>query len=158
LISGAGKTYTWTARGDLLTETSATVVSGYSYDALGRLTQIQQTAQPPLSGTSTTGYAYDGLDRVVQRNSVSWAYAGLRSKPSSDGTTLFSGTPSSLGVLATQSGATSLLAVQGGHGDLEVSINSSGVLQGSFAYDPFGAALSGGSGSSVLGYQAEWTD
>ena len=67
-------------------------------------------------------------------------------------------TPSGLGVLATQTDTTSLLAVQGGHGDLEESINSSGVPQGSFAYDPFGNALSGGSGSSVLGYQGEWTD
>ena len=31
LISGAGKTYTWTARGDLLIATSATVQSSYTY-------------------------------------------------------------------------------------------------------------------------------
>ena len=48
--------------------------------------------------------------------------------------------------------------MQGAHGDREASINSSGVLQGSFAYDPFGNALSGGSGSSVIGYQGEWTE
>ena len=158
LVSGGGKTYTWTARGDIFSETTPTVQSSYSYDALGRLTQVLQTAQPPLSGTTTTGYAYDGLDRVVRRNSVAWSYAGQSSKPSSDGSTLLSREPSGLGLLATSSSGSSQLAIQGPHGDLEAGINSGGAVQGSFAYDPFGAPFSGNTSNSVLGYQGEWTD
>jgi RHS repeat-associated protein len=64
-----------------------------------------------------------------------------------------------LGLLGLKGSGAALFAVQGAHGDLEATFNSSGQRVDSLAYTPFGAAAgaSGGTGAQ-LGFQGDWTD
>ena len=148
LLSGGGTTYTWSANGNLLTAATAQLQTSYTYDGLNRLTQV--------TGSATTAYAYDGLDRMVERNQTAFAYAGASTKPSSDGSFTYARTPDDT-LLALSDGQHPALAAQGPHGDVELTLNATGSTSSTAAYDPFGGAL-GGSPSSRLGYQGEWTD
>ena len=156
MLSGAGATYVWAADGSLTSETTPTLVTTYGYDGLGRLVQAQQVARPPASGTTTTTYTYDGLDRVVKRNLTAFAYAGLDGEPVSDGTSKFGRGPGG-GLLATSTGGQASLAVLGGHGDVEMSVDAQGNVRGTAGFDPFGVGGPGGS-QQRLGFQGDWTD
>ena len=146
-----GSTYTWNARGDLTTATTATGTSTYGYDAFSRMTTAT------TSGGTTT-YSYDSLDRLLSRNSDTLTYTGTSIKPSTDGNQSYARTADDA-LLAASDGTTTTLAGVDRHRDLTYLANADGSVSGSHLYDPFGTVIgNAGSFGIALGYQSDLTD
>lgn len=142
-------THTWTPRGTL----DQIIGSGgadFDFDDLGRLTQTTPDSQAPIS------YTYDGLDRVAARNSVPFAYNAGAIDPVSIGSDAYGRNPAGSLVAIDETLAT--VAVRDRHGDVVASVDTTGNLVSSAAYDPFGEAYATTGATPALGYQADYTD
>jgi YD repeat-containing protein len=147
------RTGVWVNGTRTLTQTydAANQVVGWSYDAVGNLTN---------DGTAT--YSYDALNRLTQRGTTSYSYNG-DSVLVYDGATRYTQdliSPLSQVLQATQSGTTSdylygldrLAALSGGTrtwygsdalGSMRQTLSDTGAALGSVCYDPWGGVESG---------------
>jgi RHS repeat-associated protein len=145
--SSAGSTYTWTARGALLSAKEAGRTTSYVHDGFNRQTKA-----------GTTVYAYDGLGRMAKRGTTSFTYAGLLSQPASEGSTVTARTPDG-SVVAARLAPTAALLASDRHGDVIAAFTAAGVVTGTQSFDPFGTRTAGvGKIVGNLGFQGHWTD
>ena len=129
LTSDGVNTYTWDARNQLAS-ISGGVGASFQYDAFGR--RISKT----ING-QTTGYLYDG-DNVVQEQAGGVASANLLNG-GVDEVFLRSDSAGSQGLLRDELGSTVALA------------DSTGAIQTSYSYDPFGNTSASGTASNHSG-------
>lgn len=128
LTSDGTSTYTWNARGQLTTiAAEATTTATYGYDPLGR--RVART----ISG-SATGFAYNG-STAVQEKSGSTVTAN----------SIVGGTDQIL-QRTDSAGARSYLT--DGLNSTLALVDSSGVVQTSYAYTPYGATTASGAAST----------
>ncbi|MFE9187808.1 RHS repeat-associated core domain-containing protein [Micromonospora haikouensis] len=154
---GPNRTWTWTPRGTLETQTLGTISDSFTFDAFERLTQVVNT------GYAAT-YAYDALDRLAQRNNTSFAYNDLSNTPvrtpnlfGVDTAIMRDGNGQPLSDKTGTAAARTLIADRI-HGDLVAAANAvTGDLTASASYQPYGAS-SGSIGALPLGYQGGWAD
>ncbi len=144
LITGPSGSYSYTPRGTLDSAGS----TAYGFDALARL----------IDYNSVVGFTYDGLDRVAVRDAAVFEYAGTLIDPASDGTFSYARSPG--GRLVSESdGFTPELVGLSRHGDLSYVFGTTGTVNGTRVFDPFGQITSStGSFSSNLGFQADFLD
>jgi len=151
LLTGGGFTYTYTARGTLVSRTGSGETEQYSFDAFDRL----------VSGDGQT-YAYDGQNRLATRGATGFAYAGRGDDPVSDGTRTYARGPEGE-LLALSQGTQRLLVLSDEHDDLVAAFDAANTtlsgLDGSQAYSPFGQVLAQAGGMQTgLGFQGDYTD
>ncbi len=103
-------------------------------------------------------FSKNGLDRVAVRDGAVFEYAGTLIDPTTDGTFTYSRSPG--GRLVSESdGFTPELAGLTRHGDLAYVFGTTGTVNGTRVFDPFGRITgTTGSFSSNLGFQADFTD
>ncbi len=122
--------------------------TAYGFDALARL----------IDYNSVVGFTYDGLDRVATRDAAVFEYAGTLIDPTTDGTFTYSRSPGGR-LISESDGITPELGGLTRHGDLSYVFDTSGTVNGTRVFDPFGQiTASTGSFSSNLGFQADFTD
>jgi RHS repeat-associated protein len=145
--SSDGTTYTHDQIGDLTVIDRPGGMSTdwrSTYSSWGKLTKAEHTA-----GSSDVTYALDALDRVLSRTAASttsaYSYSGLgedlAKAVAGATTTLYASTPG--GPLAQKVGSTIRYYIRDQHGDLVGDTDTTGTLQGTILYDPWGQPLSG---------------
>jgi RHS repeat-associated protein len=152
---GNGNSYTYTANGDLATQTSSGGDYSFSSDAYG-----QQITDGPSS------FTWDALNRVVSAGEasnpsygVTLTYDGQSSQVASDGSASYSRDPAGqiTGVDSAAGGRTIALSDQ--HNDLSGTFTANGTsLSTSTTWDPWGGMLATSGPTIQVGYQGQWTD
>ncbi|GIF97014.1 LamG-like jellyroll fold domain-containing protein [Catellatospora citrea] len=148
LVTGAGASYTYTARGTLAQVSDGGGTRDTLSDAFG-MAVLQQGA----GGTQT--YTYDGLGRAIRPG---FAYTGVGNDLAADGAASY--VRDTAGALVGEvAGATNRFAFTDLHTDVVGQFTTTGtVLDGSTTYDPLGKVLQTAGMIGSLGYQSEWTD
>src|ERR1700722_5272103 len=151
---GQGNSYTYTANGDLASQTTSTGATlSFSSDAYGQ--------QVTDAGSS---YTWDALGRVVSAaeptgGSIALTYDGQSSQVASDSAATYSRDPAGqiTGVNSTAGGRT--IALVDAHDDLSGTFGAAGAaLATSTTWDPWGKQLAAAGPSIQIGYQGQWTD
>ena len=152
LQTGAGSTYTYTARGTLASVTTGSTVVPTTNDAFGQtVTQGGQT------------YTYDALGRVLTdategAGTRTFTYTGVGNTVAGDGTATYSRDPAGA-VVGINTGTSSVLAWTDRHTDVVANFTATGTaLTGSTTYDPLGKVLATANAAGNLGYQSGWTE
>jgi RHS repeat-associated protein len=148
LLAGAGSTYSYTPRGTLASVTTSSGSTNSTFDAFNQL--ITQGSQQ---------YSYDAMGRLSASQGNAFAYLGMSSAVTSDGTFTYSRDPAGgLVGVAGQPGS-AVLALTDQHRDVvgEFTATGSG-LSGSTTYDPLGSVVATSGQIGNLGYQSGWTD
>ncbi|HYS34950.1 MAG TPA: RHS repeat-associated core domain-containing protein, partial [Pseudonocardiaceae bacterium] len=150
LTTGAGSTYTYTAR-----DTLASVVTGgttvtTTNDAYGQtITQGGQT------------YTYDALGRIVTSSGTTgrtFTYTGTANTLAGDGTATYSRDPAG-GLVGITTGTAGVLAWTDQHTDLVGQFTpTSSALTGSATYGPLGTVVATAGMVGNLGYQPGFTE
>lgn len=152
--SSNGDSYTWSARGTMVSQTVGGQTSEYSFDGLGRMVSA-----------AGVGVHYDALDRLAERSDGNggWAqfsYSGTGLQPVSDGASLITRSPSGDTVAVKTGTAPGVSVVADRHGDVVATFNpTAGTIQGSVEFDPFGQTITtSGVQAGSVGYQGAYTD
>ncbi|MCW6006390.1 DNRLRE domain-containing protein [Micromonospora sp. CPCC 205371] len=147
LLSGDGRSYTYTARGTLASIAGTGVPREPKFDAFDQLI------------SDDANYAYDSLGRVASRNGTGFAYGSLGNDVVSDGTRLINRGPAGEPLSDKPIGTTETakLLYTDLHDDV-VARHRAASTYGQRAYDPFGTVTASSGAQSSVGYQGEWTD
>lgn len=158
-LSYGSTTFTYADDGSMTSRTNATDVTSYSYDALGRLRQVD------LPDGRKVTYGVDGLNRRVAKwvddgvNEVlvtTWAYRDDRNPIAEKNmvtgtTTVFSYVNNETPALATINGDQYRI-VSDFRGSPRLVVNASGTVVASYDYDEFGARTCTGAGCDLFPY------
>ena len=157
--SSDGATYSTDELGNLTGTSGGTnPTASFTYDSWSQLRSATQ-------GGSTINYALDALGRLLTRtvgaSSTSYLYRALsedisKATPSSGSATTYA--YSAGGPLAQKTGTTSRLFLRDPHGDVLGLTTTTGTVQGTKTYDPFGRPRSTTGETSVFGFQGSPTD
>ena len=153
LTQSGTQTRQWNKDGTLLSTTTGTTTTSYTWDAFGSLT-----------GSGTTVYTYDALGRVTTRKvgtaaATLFGYSGSGSDPSSVGQTVVARTPADGLLTGSSSSTSSWMFSRDRHGDVTAKTTTSGTVNGSVMYSPFGQrSTTAGSALGEFGFQGDWTD
>ncbi|MFJ5986185.1 RHS repeat-associated core domain-containing protein [Lentzea sp. NPDC092896] len=145
LKSGDGTTYGYSARGTLQTTTRDGQTTTTKHDAFDRMT-----------GAGAVSYTYDSLDRVSDRNGTKFQYAGMSNEAVTDGGRSISRLPDGSAFSDKGSGVGRMLYADQ-HGDVTGRYLSN-TVDGTRAFDPFGAVTASSGDTASVGYQGDWTD
>lgn len=152
LVSDGSNNYSYTANGDLASQTGPGGTTTFTSDAYGQ--QITDVG---------SSYTWDALNRVTSATtgtaSIALTYSGVTGQLTSDGTATYSRDPGGalVGIGSTTAGRT--LALGDLHDDLVGTFTPAGAaLASSTTYDPWGRVIAAVGPAVQIGYQGQWTD
>jgi RHS repeat-associated protein len=132
--------------------------SSFGYDQANRLTSYS-------SGSTSASYAYNGdglrMSKTVGSTTTPFAYDQAEGLPLilQAGSTAYITGPNGLPIEQV-SGSTVLYYLADGLGSTRGLESTSGAVQDSYSYDPYGkqTVVSGSAGATPFGYAGQWTD